>query len=56
MHKMLAALAIIWILTTVYFTFAAVKGDYPIWFGVATSTLSVSLGALVGFLLIVVLK
>jgi len=54
--KILAVQAILWILATVYFTFKAVSGNYPVWFGIATSTFTIGLGSILAFLLIVVIK
>lgn len=56
MEKALAMFAILWILSTIYFTFKAIRGDYPIYFGIVTATLSTGLGAVLGYLVIVVAK
>lgn len=56
MEKSLATFAIIWIISTLYFTLKAIKGDYPVYYGVLTSTFTTGLGALLGYLLTVVLK
>lgn len=54
--KMLAWIAIVWIVSTVYFTFQAIKGDYPIYYGIATSTTVSIISTAVGYLLLVVIK
>lgn len=56
MEKLLAMYAIIWIIATLYFTFQAIKGDYPVYYGILTSTFTTGLGALFAYLLIVVMK
>lgn len=56
MEKAMAVQAIIWIFATIYFTYQAIKGNYPVWYGVATSTMTVGLGSLVAFLIIVVIS
>lgn len=54
MTKILAAILLIWLFQTVYFTFKAIKGSYPIYYGIATSTAVTIFGSATGYLVVLI--
>lgn len=50
MERVVAAVGIIWILSTLYLTFQAVKDGYPVYFGVVASSAVVGLAILLQYL------
>lgn len=53
MEKVVAFIALIWIVETIYFTYIAVKGGYPAHFGIATSTVIVTVSSAMVYLSVI---
>jgi len=56
MEKQLAVVAILWVLSTLYFVYHAVKDGYPAYFGLVTSTAISGVALLLNYLVSVVAK